>query len=603
MYGVYHRTAEADTPDLGLGRLFAEGPCRLFVPPSARPRYRTYQTPAWFGACFGEVVAGPPIVAEEPAAAQSGGDVATAVKSGDTRSLASLNGSFLIMLYDRALRELYVISDRCATRRLFYLDTPQRCWFAPAAVFFKQLGASLDTDPQLAAEFLAFRYVVSERTFLSGVKPFPPATVMRVMTSGVETERYWDWQFPTDGRPGVPSAGVDSCARVMGDRLKQAVDRRLRGTDRVAILLSGGFDSRAILGAALQCRRARDIVTATYGSERTLDYEIGNRLAARVGTRHVSLPIHAELDWAREFGRHTQEMDGTVEPFFQAFLELYDRLAEESDFILSGYLGETVTGAHIPPRELQPADGPGARRRAYAVLLQKQSLLEPRIVAELTNRDEDDVRDGLLACVEETSRGNPHADFENWCDWWDLRYRQWRYIIPAVFKLRDRLDYAAPFTDNDFADYCLGLGTELRQGQRAYRAMLAREFPWLFSFPVKNNAGAPLRPTLPYRLAWKAARTLGTRLTEPEFSAKRFRLELGPKPRLNTIDVGDWIRRPSPFADYFRGLIEGVCRRDVVNAGAAGKLLEEHCNGRCEQTNPLVCLAALELAYRHFSSD
>ena len=47
--------------------------------------------------------------------------------------------------------------------------------------------------------------------------------------------------------------------------------------------LSGGLDSRAILGGLLNAGLKKQITTVTFGTPGTLDYEIGSYVAKRIG--------------------------------------------------------------------------------------------------------------------------------------------------------------------------------------------------------------------------------------------------------------------------------------------------------------------------------
>jgi hypothetical protein len=73
------------------------------------------------------------------------------------------------------------------------------------------------------------------------------------------------------------------------------------------VLLSGGIDSRAILYELLKNTDADQINTLTFGSPGTLDYEIGNKIAKKLGTKHESIEIDdsiLSLENINQFGRN-----------------------------------------------------------------------------------------------------------------------------------------------------------------------------------------------------------------------------------------------------------------------------------------------------------
>ncbi len=60
------------------------------------------------------------------------------------------------------------------------------------------------------------------------------------------------------------------------------------------IPLSGGLDSRTLLGLALELLSPSRIRTYTYGVPSSFDYELGNRLAREAGTRHTTIILRPE---------------------------------------------------------------------------------------------------------------------------------------------------------------------------------------------------------------------------------------------------------------------------------------------------------------------
>lgn len=58
--------------------------------------------------------------------------------------------------------------------------------------------------------------------------------------------------------------------------------------------LSGGLDSRTILGGLLNNIPAEEIVTVTFGTPDTWDFEIGRRVAHEAGTQHFTVDLRPE---------------------------------------------------------------------------------------------------------------------------------------------------------------------------------------------------------------------------------------------------------------------------------------------------------------------
>ena len=608
MYGVFCLEPDHPPPDLGLEIAVSDRPFRLFRAPGLQPHCDMFRSDRWIAARYGELYEAPPLVSVDRCSEQGSQplpDIASAVVAPDAEALASLNGSFVIVLYDRQEHVLYLVSDRYGTKRLFYLNTPEAFWFFPQLHFFKGLPVSFDAHRQLTTEYLAFRYLVRQRTFLQGVVQMRPGTVVKVDSSGCSECSYWRWSFAEETAPvGAECDGESDRWPEMGERLVRAVERRVAGKDHLLLPLSGGLDSRAVLGAALESKAAGQLTAVSYGTPGTLDFEIGRIVASHVGVRHLALDLTGPKKWSEEYTRQCLDMNGSVEPFFQVFLADWQRVTDVAETVLSGYLGETITGAHIRQSEMRGVSAESFDfDQNYKHLLEKHLCISPDLVSQLMSDDERHTWGHLLELMKTTMEGNRHVHMANWSDCWDLSYRQSKYIIPAVLKLEDRLLYALPFTDNEFVDFCLRLPPALRFGQKLYRTMLQNRFPKLFALPVKNDGGAPLRGSLSYRLGWMAARVLRFSGSEREFAAKWFGLKLGKSPGLNTVHVADWIRADSPFVTYFEGLIRGIGRRGVVDPNVVQRLFHAHRDGTADFATALACLAGVELSYRCFVED
>ena len=70
------------------------------------------------------------------------------------------------------------------------------------------------------------------------------------------------------------------------------VEQELSSNRDILVPLSGGFDSRFIVGSLLNFVNANEINTYTVGIPGTLDYEIGNKIAEYTGTKHISINLN-----------------------------------------------------------------------------------------------------------------------------------------------------------------------------------------------------------------------------------------------------------------------------------------------------------------------
>jgi asparagine synthetase B (glutamine-hydrolysing) len=76
------------------------------------------------------------------------------------------------------------------------------------------------------------------------------------------------------------------------DLFQKAIDEQFVPGREVCVPLSGGIDSRAILGGLLKCTEAKSIHTYAFGVPGAWDYEFEKIVAESVGTKHTQIDLN-----------------------------------------------------------------------------------------------------------------------------------------------------------------------------------------------------------------------------------------------------------------------------------------------------------------------
>ncbi len=255
----------------------------------------------------------------------------------------------------------------------------------------------------------------------------------------------------------------------------QAVEELFQPGRTHVVPLSGGLDSRAVLGALLEFTEASHIKTYTYGLPGSFDFEIAARVAKHAGVQNVRIPLQSYLYTLEELVETSQAMDHQSLLFFHA--PLYRVRAEFGDGLhWSGFLGEAITGDHIRG-ELAKSMGEGVEK-----FLDFNRFLKGNDAAFLVGG-----RDYSRQHLELPS---PEQGFLTFEEGLDLLNRQNKYIAPHV--LLKGFDHAAPFNNSALMALLLSLTEEQKREQALFKKFLQWWQPALFSIPVKNNQGFPL---------------------------------------------------------------------------------------------------------------
>lgn len=163
------------------------------------------------------------------------------------RFVEQLNGAFVIAIWDEPRRRLLMANDRFGLYPLFYTCREGRLVFAP-----EMKGCLCDEsfprklDLTALAQYMRFQHLLGERTFFEDLRLLPLASVLTFDLSSAEGSVKAYWTF--DDIPYRPEVTFDEAVEEAGRLLRLAV-RRLSGDSyRPGVYLSGGLDSRTILG-------------------------------------------------------------------------------------------------------------------------------------------------------------------------------------------------------------------------------------------------------------------------------------------------------------------------------------------------------------------
>jgi len=236
--------------------------------------------------------------------AESSGDsavVLTALAHWGPAAFARFNGMWALVLVDTVTRTALCARDRFGKKPLHIYRDAARLVIASelksvlAVVPDGAFGAPLHVDRVSVGNYLA-RSVVnhSTRTFVEEVRQLEPASWARVALDGMpdapfESQRYW--RHPFERGPLEPLRDPVGALRAAFVR---SVDLRLRSDVPVGVLLSGGLDSSAILGAVASLGRAPNVVTLTVTSD---DPASDERRFARAAAKHCGVePVEINVD-------------------------------------------------------------------------------------------------------------------------------------------------------------------------------------------------------------------------------------------------------------------------------------------------------------------
>jgi asparagine synthase (glutamine-hydrolysing) len=417
---------------------------------------------------------------------------------GDTFA-SELNGAFFIAIYDTVSQRLLLTNDRYGLYPHYYAYQPSRFVFAPEV---KGVLCAPDIPRTLnrtaLAEYLRFQHLLGVKTFHQGIDLFPYGSVgVYDLTTGSWTlTRYWNWdQIPDNSH--IP---FDEAVMEVGRRMRAAVQRLSSDQLRPGVFLSGGLDSRAIIG--LMEKRDPPTVSATFGLRDSRDVYYAEQIASAVGSRHHWFDLPEDGSWVRDYlDLHFQLTEGFHSWIHLHGMSMLPTLRGVMDYNLSGWDGGTLMGNYdlVNQKYNHPVNFSSLVTASFYDFNQaftwpgltdaeEQSLYHPGQARDMLGRAFDSFRAELM----------PFWDFRHDYahEFFYLTNHCLRMTINMITFARSHLEARFPFWDYDLVDFVFSLRPENRQEKRLYHRMFTEFMPKLANIPYDKKEFLPTSNTL-----------------------------------------------------------------------------------------------------------
>lgn len=453
------------------------------------------------------------------------------------RPLCELNGAFVLGVWDTRVATLHVMTDRLGLGKVYYASLPGGVLFASEVKsLVAHAGVSRTVDLGGLAHLLALGHPLNDRTLYEAVR-FLPGGAMLTYCAGkpLVISRYWEPSYATPADGHRLGDYADGLAR----RLEAAVGRCIEGEQRIGVPLSGGLDSRTVLGCVRRLRPHDAVCTVSIGHRHARDVVYGRRLARVCSTQHQFVPFTAE-SWMGQRADAVWLTDGMAVGHGWPLLLKATALGT-CERVLTGFLGDILLGYALmkPPIDATDLEDVGlAAFRAYNTVFQDADLamlLKPAVSRQLMGLAERD----YVQCVREA-----HADALMARPLLaELTQRQQRYTASVHTVIGTIAPVAAPFADTEVVDFLLGIPMEYRWQRKLYVEMLTRSLPRVSQVAwarteLPLNAG-----TIRRAVQWRWHRLWHQQV--PHWTGGRY----WPHDRDALIHPDDWLHR-EPMRSY-----------------------------------------------------
>lgn len=505
--------------------------------------------------------------------------------------LCEIDGSFGMAIWDSRTQTVTLINDRYGLRPLYYAQR------AGCLLFGSEVKALL-ADPLLSkkidfhavADFFAFELLLGDKTFFSEVRVLPPASVLTFEHQTLTIRRYWDFTFLEEPTP----VDVQAAAARFDELLQSAVHRYIDRELETGVFLSGGLDSRTLLGAI--ARQSLPVQTFTMGCEGSYDMRFAQRIAEAVGTQHHTLTLSPEAQ-AELIERGVWLTDGMMNCIHMSIQNLLPLTRSYVDAVIDGIGGEAMLGGeYLNGSFFSATNGEELSRALYARF---STGISPGLMPDFfTDCFLARIKGLAYESMREQVQQAPPSRLVNKSEYIYMRNRQRRFISFGPTMTRSQLESRAPFYDNSLVEFIYSLPAEARQHHKLHWRLLITHYPDLAAIPWAFT-GLPVSASTPViRLAPRAWFRLRRDLNTILLRASRGHLSLS-SPR-DFVDYARWWR--TVLKNWALSLILNprTLERGYVRPDAVRRLVAQHMSGNENHTVCLGILVTFELWHRMF---
>lgn len=409
---------------------------------------------------------------------------------------------------------------------------------------------NLKLDNEAVHLFLKIGYVPGEGTLFQGIKCLQQGDKNVFLSEGL--------------REDALSPSPYSIKRNLLEYIEKNIDL---STDQV-VPLSGGMDSRIVLGLLLEFVEAKKIKTYTFGIPRSYDFDIPRKISKSVGTEHAIFSA-AETNYDIDgLVRAAKESDGNTEIFHPLVLNRVADYYGENASYWSGFAGDIV-GAGF---SFGNSDDPFSQNLEY----ESRGIHYHEAGSNAVDLEI------FKATATSGKKMGQHVPFSEAIFW---ENHMERYTAHHIF--RNDMRVFAPLVSFPFVRYFLSCDDSLRVDKKLFNNVFSSMFPELFKFPTKDygyrfSNKIYLQPSHLASFYYRALlwRILPSFVVHPNAAYLDMRHAIN-----NRIDVFSCVNE----------LITDLAKRGIVDSKRMFTFLKAHRDGSADYTKDIINLASLEV--------
>ena len=247
-----------------------------------------------------------------------------------------LDGVFAIIIGDTEKDKIFVITDACGSLHMYLREDEDGLALSTSSLGISQTGA---LDPVAFHEFAATGIIYEQRSMWRGIKKIPPAAILEINLSNLETTDRPYWRFSSIN---AESLSLNEGVEALHSEMTRALKDIGQSYGNIVSDLTGGYDSRILLAGLLAS--GVNFHSTVSGPRGSGDVIVAHAIANRLGRKVV----HSDPGIMRDavtFEKAVRLTDGECDAFDTArILCTHLPASKVSDISLNGSFGELARG-------------------------------------------------------------------------------------------------------------------------------------------------------------------------------------------------------------------------------------------------------------------
>jgi len=513
--------------------------------------------------------------------------------------IEELNGTFALVIIDYNKAKTISISDRIASRSIWYSATKKTQYFgnfpsAVAAVY----DEPLHLDAAALWSLIATSRPVGNHSIYEELKSLQAGQVGYFHNNNkMDIKNWYELRYQPDN-----SFKHGQCGEMLADKLKTSAERIIHHSPTSYLFLSGGMDSRVAAAAF-----GEKIKTITLTTERNMNSRISEKVAATLNIKHKTV-LRDPYWYLDSFEAAALISGGNYNISHAHFIKPVQEIVEEdpeASFLLGDML-ENFNKHYFKPifrtaDDIKPEKIPGIFNHLYSFSHKHRPEVKQLFQSELGEKCHQSWSQGMLQLAESVTRvSTDHRDYMDALFRWSNTNFCPTYLMFDCIKPLAKINNL--MFNNDLLDVLFKIPAEIKSKDILHNLVLKNLNKRLLYIPNSNFWLPPIFPGWAEKMTQKIRPILGkTRRKFISIYKKGPIIKTEGSWHMNHV----WYRKDSKYREFISDILfdKRALPDDIFNRNYIKKIWYQFQNGDISRVYEINVLLSFGLLNKKIASN